>query len=291
MSNFIEKVSAHLNNGDCISIFNDNGKLRIPNKKKDKFLWRKADVLSYKDSVEAFLKGLQHEGFGTGSILEFRTQNGTRTLHKSETVLNFNESSETKETPVNTKINNMEKPSTDNNPAPQGMGFVVQQHEIISLNVKAQQYDWVRDQLDKAKTDLLRLETELSQEKIKNFDLDRKLAMADDKAEMRVQKVELDRKSFLDTDTGKEIVQAAPALLGSLTALLGKGAQPGQAPQQGMATPQLTQEQLQIVSLIEDAPQEFEPILMRILKASKIPEFVTHIEGMLEEIEASNLMR
>lgn len=227
MSQTLEIIENHLKEKQTNAIQIVQGEKRYSkNVKHNKFHWTLEDVLNISHSLTDFLKNLPKNGFTSGTKILLKTKYGNGYTHAGETTLMFNSLSEAS-TPKQ-ELNNMhENQNTISQPQKQpetpqyGLGYVqFPQHELVSMKVKCERYDEMRDKLLKVEQDLLDTKSDLRTEKEETAKLKRSLEFKDERHEIDVQKNELNRKTFFESDQGQTIIQEGIKILPQLAAAL-----------------------------------------------------------------------
>ncbi|WP_323027983.1 hypothetical protein [Gelidibacter japonicus] len=248
LSKFVSEVEKHLKNPTgFIAVTQGTNKLTKPNVNKNKYNFALQDVLAMAPNVETFIKQLPQYGFSDGATMTFRLKRGASTHLLSETTLKFG--SQQLAAPIQpqeqsvahqaTPTLNPPTPMQYQSPAPTmpqpAMGFTqVPSHEWISLKVKEERHADLIERLNKAEKDRDKAESELRMEKEKTFGLERKLDTIADRHELAMERLEKDRKSFLETEAGKEVIGLAGRLPEMIQALKPNQPQIGAG---GMANP------------------------------------------------------
>lgn len=228
LSKFVSEVEKHLKKpSGFIAVTQGKNKLTKPNVNKNKYNFTLQDVLAMAPDVETFIKQLPQHGFTDGAIMIFRLKRGGSTHLLSETILKFGSQQlsapviqpEQTASPTNPTPTMQHTPITPPVPsAPQAaMGYTqVPSHEWINLKVKEERHADLIERLNKAERDRDKAESELRMEKEKTFGLERKLETIGDRHELAMERLEKDRKGFLETDSGREVIGLAGSLLPKL---------------------------------------------------------------------------
>lgn len=234
LSTFITEIEKHLKrpNG-LIAVTQDKLKLTKA-VSHNKYNFNLQDVLGLAPSIEEFVKQLPHHGFTDGAVMSFRIQRGMTTQLVGRTVLKFAAGANSApveplapETPLYQKpdavapteilkpVQQIQPPMSLASPTmPQAaMGFTqVPQHEWISLKVKEERHADLLERLNKAEKSRDQAESDLRIEKERLFSLERKLETINDRHEIAMERLEKDRKGFLETEAGKEVIGLAARL-------------------------------------------------------------------------------
>lgn len=297
LSKFVSEIEKHLSKASgLIAVSQGSLKLSKPNTNKNKHNFNMQDVLAMSpNGVEAFIKQLPAHGFSDGAVMTFRLQRGASTHLLSETTLRFGsqqlaapnlptEQPTIQSEPTANAPNPMQYPPTPQ-PAmaqpsmPQmAMGYTqVPQHEWINLKVKEERHSDLLERLNKAEKDRDKAESELRMEKEKTFGLERKLDTIADRHELAMERLEKDRKGFLDTEAGKEVIGLAGRIPEMIQALKPQQQQIGG----GMANPMtnLGPEKQQFVQELANYPDVVVPLLQKVAHHS------INTDGFYEALE------
>lgn len=232
LTTFISEIEKHLKKPTgLIAVSQGPLKLTKANTRLNKYNFNLQDVLAIGTTVEGFVKQLPDHGFTDGAVMYFRLQRGATTHLVGETVLKFATNAAQLAAPINES--QTVEPSVmpqqaapieilkpvQPTPPPQmpmptmpqaAMGYTqVPSHEWISLKVKEERHADLLQRLNKAEKDRDQAESDLRMEKEKTFGLERKLDTIADRHELALERMEKDKKSFLETEAGKEVIGLA----------------------------------------------------------------------------------
>ncbi|MEM6697193.1 MAG: hypothetical protein AAF599_02265 [Bacteroidota bacterium] len=205
---------------NSISVEYNGRKKMNPFVQKNRYLFTKDSIEGGWQSVELFLKGLKNEGFPSGTKIYLRVPNGTTSKVIGEPiVLQFSE-------PVknNHTMQHVEQPSqavalpahnSYPNPSYYGLGHgMMGVHPAESrLEAITAKYEDLKERYDELKSqckDLQSIERRLKEE---NSSLQLEVNTAEKHKELAILQADLNRKSFMDSETMKTIAaNIAPAL-------------------------------------------------------------------------------
>ncbi|UOB18589.1 hypothetical protein [Abyssalbus ytuae] len=248
----IEKIKQHLeaSKNHFITIINTDNKRLGKDTSFNKFLWSKEDINSSSGTIDNFLKSLPQKGIKSGSKLHLRVTHGNTFRTIGEVNLLFKDSPQqtpekTNQSPMSTGFNNNQQQKQENNPAPVypslgspmqniGLGFTpVPISEYTDLKVLSQRYEDVKTKLKETVQELLDAKSELRIANEKNSSLQLKLDTVEAKHSIEIDRKEMEKKSFLDSEAG---LKAMEALGAALPAILSRQ-QPAVSVGQGMGNP------------------------------------------------------
>lgn len=222
---FYNSIEQHLRSStsNSIQVVNGGTKLAKTNTTHRRFSWGIDDVIEDSGSVGAFIESLKTRGFGTGSQLELKKKNGSSDKLESSIDLKFTSDEQQKPTISNNNQQVMQQPQQQSMPmamAAPNMGYQMQQNgnilvtqsEWLSTKIKEERYNEVADQLRTTKGDLEDVKSELRTVKEAKSSLERKLETIADRHLLEIERIQADKKTIMDTETGKEIVKALPQL-------------------------------------------------------------------------------
>lgn len=280
LKSFISEVEKHLSKPTgLIAVSQGSLKLTKPGVTKNKHNFTMQDVLSMAPDVQGFIQQLPSQGFTDGAIMHLRLQRGASThlVHETKLVFGANTAqlsapiesisqqqpahppTQTSHPPIQTPMHNQQQSM----PQP-AMGYTqVPQHEWINLKVKEERHADLIERLSKCEKDRDKAESELRMEKEKTFGLERKLDTIADRHELAMERLEKDRKGFLETEAGKEVIGLAGRLPEMIQALK------PQLPQQnmgGMANPLANAgaEKQQFAAELASYPDMVVPLLKKV---------------------------
>jgi len=281
---FYKSIENHLNKkGGLIAVTQGNKKLQKNNTNIFKFNWSKQDVLNEALSVQEFIESLPQKGFNSGSVLSLRRVHGNTTSLEGEIILNFkDETAQSLSNPNQESSNINHNYMQSNNNAPQnqppvnGLAYAqMPTHEVIDMKVKLMRYEDLVDKLKRAEDDLSATKLELHTTKETLISTERKLETINDKHDLEKERIETSRKTFFDTDTGKEVVGA---LAGRLPEIL-EAFKPRQAVGMGNPLAGLSELKQQCAATLKDIPDEAIPLLMQ------TKDMILSIDGFAETLQ------
>lgn len=289
---FYKAIEDHLKKRDHYIAITQGKKKLQKNTNINKYNFALNDVLQFASSVEDFIEKANSEhGFTSGAVLSWRKKHGTSTALIKEIRLNFSDKP-FPEVKQELATNNMhQQPKTPTLPQPQyappAMGRAnVDQSEYIGLQVQKERYAEIVEKLAESKEELRELKSDKRRLKDENYDLKRKLETIKDKHDIKLERALNDKKGFLDTDTGKEVVTALAGNIPQILAAL----KPQQAAMVGMGTPQtqgLTRDKQGFISELINVPDEDLPFYGKIIRYTlNSEEFRQAIEGMVYEFQS-----
>ena len=289
----IEIIDEHLNTKRyAIQIYQVNNKLAKATT-SNRYNWTREDILKEASTLKDFLLALPNKGYSSGTTIALRKPNGNGYVTTGETTLNFsNEAKQTAQstTPMNNNPSApITKPEAAYSPQPpqMAMGYAaLPQDEIISMRVKLERYDDLRDKCSRVEKERDKAETELRQEKTKLWDLERQLSLIQEKHEFQILVADKDRKGFFESDAGKEFLSQGMQALPQLAAAFSGGRQ-AQMPQVGMGNPTegFTEMQTLFVNEVKNYPDEILDTLANTATALiESPQFTEYIESGLSQI-------
>ncbi len=277
-ADLIQYLEAHLSkNTGRVSVIQDTNKRKKENARYQKFVWSKDDILKESGSIETFIDTLPQFGFTSGAILQIKRMEGVTAKIKGETTLTFPDAPK----PETSAPQSAQKPSvmeqiektqtstaSQSSPPAQyqgmgnpGLGFVaVQQHEVVSMKVKAERYDELVDKVSTLKEDLADCKADLRTEKIARFDAERKLETLEDKKEFEKTRALAEKENAFDKLAKNEaVVNGLGTLLASLPEMIKKP----QAVGMGNPIANLSEAKQQFAAQLQNIPDELIPILFQ----------------------------
>jgi hypothetical protein len=252
----------------------------------NRFNWTKSDIEKEHQNLDNFLKSIKNQGFTTGATLLLKKPNGSSDKVFSEIDLVIEVANTNTQTPQTSHLP-MENHSPAYNPPPPavqqgyGMGFSsVQNTTLVEMEVKAARYGDLQDKHRQCEKDRDEARLEARSSKLKVEDLERKLALINDKHEFALLKTVEEKKTFLDSKT---IQDNLPAILENLPALAGMltGKPNAQAIQPALAGPNLTDMQNLFVEQVATFPEDILDPLLNVANTMMVdPNYLTHIKSI-----------
>ncbi len=277
----ISQGSKKLDNGDAIN----------------KYDWTINHILKNHSNVEEFLKSLPKKGFTSGATLKLTTGNGSNFKSVGSIDLQFSEETISRTqtpnpTPTPQPVAHQPNPAHQNmnhqeNPMAM-MGYVTTtQQEIVDMKVKCARFDEMRDQLDRTRKERNKAEDECRAVTRKLEDAERKLSLINDKHEFEMLVAEKNRKSWFESDAGKQVLSEGMSALPQLAMALSKRGAGNEALTSGMGNPMegMTEMQKVFASMINEYDDTTIELLSNVADAVKRdPNFFEYINQSLAQV-------
>lgn len=265
---FTEQIQKQLSNPKrFIAINNADGlKLVVPDKKNLKNNWTFNDIIADSGSIEGFFASLQKRGFGSGSTLIIREQTGSTTKKISESKIQFADDTQNTEENKTPMEQSQPAPAYNNTlgyaqpPAVQGDYLKIPQHEYLRLKVLEGRFTDIEKKLNDSDSELKQSKSDYRIEKERAEGLQRRIDTLEDKHELVLERERAAKKSFLDTEAGKEAVNALGTIL---PAVMEKFSIPKQQQALGSPNPManLRPEQAAVINKIVQVPLDVLPVI------------------------------
>ncbi len=255
MSDIIKKLENHLNVPTNSIRITEGARVFDTQKTRDRNLIFKHDILKVSASVSDFIQTyIPAQGYKEIRV-QFKKKNGsghkeTDYSRTQQPIIKYGEALETKHEPVQQQTTHaMQQPvqppaqpekfmfagyglnGVNTQIPPMGLGMAqIQQHDLTSLNVTKERYEDFKKTNKDLESKVLNLESELRIVKEDKSTLQRKLDTQEDRHKLEIERIQLNQKSFVDTDGFKTLVEGlggivpaiinrnAPAALGGATA-------------------------------------------------------------------------
>ena len=269
---FFKKLEKHLSNNDAvISIV--QGKLKLKkNTSYDKYNFSLQDILNQFSNIEEFIKHLPSKGFTTGASLLWRKKNGTSYKTLNETVLEFKNAPQQPQQPqtpleptVQVETQQKAQAPMQNNSFTQqpSLGYSVAP-DLLSLHLKAERYADLLEKYTETKSEFEDTKRELREAKENLNKLTNKLETINDRHELEKERIHMDKRSFLDSDTGKEVVSALGQALPEFISMM-KPQQQQALPAMGSPFANMQPEKKQLITQLMQLPDTEFPFLGNLL--------------------------
>lgn len=251
-TNSLQQITNHLlqNPNNSISVEYNGRKKMNPYTQKNKYLFTRQRIQNGWQNVELFLKGLKNDGFPSGTKIYLRTSNGTTSKVIGEPItlqfsgdLKNNQMMQEQTNQIQTANPQMQQ-SYPNQPY-FGMGnSMMGVHPAESkLDAISAKYEDLKERYDDLKSQCKDLQSIERQLKEQNSSLKLEVNTAEKHKELAILQADLNRKSFMDSETMKTLAaNLAPALPQIIS---------GHPPQIGMGMPaNLSSEKKQFIDFI-----------------------------------------
>lgn len=251
--NSMQQIIHHLlqNPNNSISVEYNGRKKMNPYAQKNKYLFTKERIESSWQSVELFLKGLKNDGFPSGTKIYLRIPNGTTSKVIGEPItlqfsgdLKNNQMMQEQTNQIQTAVNGqMQQPYPNQPYFGMGSGMMGVHPAESRLDAITAKYEDLKERYDDLKSQCKDLQSIERQLKEQNSSLKLEVNTAEKHKELAILQADLNRKSFMDSETMKTLAaNLAPALPQIIS---------GQPPQVGMGThASLSSEKKQFIDFI-----------------------------------------
>ncbi len=283
LQQIIHHLAHHPNNSISIE-FNGRKKMN-PNVATGKYLFTKSIIESGWNTIELFLKGLQKEGFSSGTKVYLRVPNGTTSKIVGEPIIlqfstDIPNDHHTRQTMNQTTTNNTPSYPTGHSYYGLNGGMMGVHPSESKLEAIGAKYEDLKERYDDLKSEYKDIKSTVRQLKEENNSLKLEVNTAEKHKELAIIQAQLSQKTFMDSAAMKSLAENLAPVLPQM--ISGQPAQIGM----GATTANLSKDKKQFIDFIVSdkvADQDVNFVYKLYKNIVKNTAFAEGIQGLLTQ--------